>query len=152
MRGEGGAGEEVGVVGGEEGEGRVEGFRGEGRGGGAGAGEEVGEGAEAGFERGDLGGVVADEGLVGREPVGWEGGVGGWEVEAGGEGGRRGGGGGGGGRGFRRRRRGGREIVRLVDCHDAGDWPDALECCVLAVLVRVESSSSRNGGWQFRLH
>lgn len=50
----------------EEGEEGVQGF---GRDGGvvgeAGAGEEVGEGAEGGFEGGDLGCVAADEGLVG---------------------------------------------------------------------------------------
>lgn len=50
----------------EEGEECVQGF---GRDGGAvgeaGAGEEVGEGAESGFEGGDLGCVAADEGLVG---------------------------------------------------------------------------------------
>lgn len=70
----------------EEGEKGVQGF---GRDGGvvgeAGAGEEVGEGAEGGFEGGDLGCVVADEGLVGRQPLSREGGVGGGDTEAGGE-------------------------------------------------------------------
>lgn len=50
----------------EEGEEGVQGFgRDRGVVGEAGAGEEVGEGAEGGFEGGNLGRVVADEDLVG---------------------------------------------------------------------------------------
>ncbi len=55
----------------------MEGFRGEG----VRVGKEVGEGAEEGFEGGDLGRVVEDEGAVGGEVVGGEGGdtrEGGW--------------------------------------------------------------------------
>ena len=87
LRGEGRGGEEVGVVGCEEGEEGVQGFGREGVVGEAGAWEEVVEGAEGGFKGGDLGGVVADEGLVGGEPLGWEGGVGAGDTKAGGEGG-----------------------------------------------------------------
>ena len=88
LRGEGRRGEEVRVVGCEEGEEGLKGFGCQGRVGEAGAGEEVGEGAEGGFEGGDLGGVVADEVLVGGEPLRWNGGIGGGDAEAGGEGGR----------------------------------------------------------------
>ena len=69
LRGEGGRGEEVRVVGCEEGEEGLQRFGREGRVGEAGSREEVGEGAEGGFEGGDLGGVVPDEGLVGGEPL-----------------------------------------------------------------------------------
>ncbi len=84
LGGEGRRGEEVRVVGCEEGEEGLEGFGCQGRVGEAGAGEEVGEGAEGGFEGGDLGRVVADEGLVGGEPLRWDGGIGGGDAEAGG--------------------------------------------------------------------
>ena len=64
----------------------MEGFGSDGGVGDAGAGEEVGEGGEGGFEGGDLGGIVADEGLVCGEPLGWESGVGRGDAKAGGEG------------------------------------------------------------------
>ena len=53
----------------------------------AGAGEEVGEGRQGGFERGDLGGIVANVGLVCGEPLSWESSVGSGDAKAGGEGG-----------------------------------------------------------------
>lgn len=123
------------VVGCEEGEEGLEGFGGERGVGHAGAdGEEVGEGAEGGFEGGYLGGVVADVGLVGGEPVGWEGAVGGWEVEAGGEGGL---GGFGGGWGWRRGAGNG-EIVGGVGRHDVGGLIQCIR--VFALMLRVSSS------------
>lgn len=54
LRGVRGRGEQVRVVGCEEGEEGVEGFGGQGRVGDAGAGEEVGQGAEGGFDGGHL--------------------------------------------------------------------------------------------------
>ena len=87
LRGPGRRGEEVGVVGRQQGEEGLQRFGRQGRVGEAGAGEEVGEGAEGRFEGGDLGGVVPDEGSVAGEPLRWEGGVAGGDVEAGGEGG-----------------------------------------------------------------
>lgn len=71
----------------------MEGFGGQGRVMEA-AGDYVGEGAEGGFYLGDLGGVGADEGGVGGEPLGRELEVRSWNVglEARGEGGCVGGG------------------------------------------------------------